>query len=134
MSINDEMVRHAYDSGHKDGMAHEQKTRSRSFLDNANRAMALGNQVFKKMRNTGLHPRQTYLRPTAATRFDILITLPLDEFCGEAALGAYRLFEEVGFTADDCRVEYHLAPDDNLDEQSIKADGYAFRRKAEAVA
>ncbi len=123
-------VLEAYFKGKDVGQRTETSLAADQISKNLQKSSELTASIFENLRNRAFHPGDTYLRIASQKFYEILITLPENEFLNDEILDVYNFLGELqqGAVSDYYNIDVTLCPfSEQLNIGCLTADGFIFR-------
>jgi|SRR6185295_15661672 len=97
------------------------------------RAASLTHTVIEKLQSSGFHPVSAHLRVVEPDEFDVLVTVPKQEFFADAFMQFYEFTGEIENkeTDENFVISFHFyGQSDNFNDAKMFSDGYVYLHKS----
>ena len=120
----------AYLHGKKEGVAEATEGFKDALVAKRNNSIANANQVLQHLRKMELHPVRAFMQVESFVCFNVIITIPLEEYISDIATHAYEYM--IDFTAslngENYILNFSLMDEgDDINEDLLEADGFTIR-------
>jgi len=127
--VADEII-NAYLAGGKEALGLTQQALVTFLVKNVDKTVSYRSDIYKYFNGCGFHPQRAYLKIIAWDTFEILITIPPEEFLDSEFLDMYKYIGKLEESVKQqlFRMYFSFAEEsEDLDEKQMYSDGFVLR-------
>ena len=120
----------AYMNGKKEGMEQYKKLEMSKMEENIKKSGIVAVDIINELKNNKFTPIDTYLRVNSFDRFDIMVTVPENDFLKDEFLYMYDMISDIETKSKN---DFYMvfisfcSTNNHFDEQIVVSDGYSWK-------
>jgi tRNA splicing endonuclease len=128
-SFNNQLIE-AYMTGKKEGIEQQQKLVNAKVVENINKTGCITQYLMDTLRENQFHPVDAYLRVQSLAQFDVMITVPEDEYLQTEFLEMMDVISEIENKSKEELYEVFISfcsINECFDERLVVSDAYSLK-------
>ena len=120
----------AYLHGRKDGIELIEKLKQEKLNENINKSGNISKRLIRVLKDSSFSPIDAYLRVHSFDRFDIMVTVPEEDYLKDEFLDMYGIISDIEAKSNDDFYKAFISicsTNNHFEEQIVASDGYTLK-------